>query len=142
MRSLAGQGDASTNVPSAERKTTQRMDAVSVSVLFPRRWGASPCVLTLSIILGVCARQAVSAPSVSPRHLVAETPRLLWLQACCAVAEGANVPLSGTVSFSLPHHACAPGVCVAAVLGDALHRVSVLGGRVCRGRSAACTAAR
>jgi hypothetical protein len=80
--------------------------------------------------------------------------RLCWLQSCCAVAEGADVPLSQTVrdvgtSRSSPDvcvsavlvHAlcgasssssasrCPPDVCVSAVLGDALHRVAVLGGR-------------
>jgi DNA-binding beta-propeller fold protein YncE len=59
--------------------------------------------------------------------LLSETARLLWLRACCAVAEGADVPLSHTTSDSSPR--CPPDVCVAAVLGDALHRVTVLGGR-------------
>jgi DNA-binding beta-propeller fold protein YncE len=53
--------------------------------------------------------------------------RLLWLRSCCAVAEGADVPQSHTVPEALPH-SC-PGVCVVAVLGDALRRVAVLGGR-------------
>ncbi len=60
--------------------------------------------------------------------LLSETARLLWLRAVCAVAEGADTPLSHTV-----HHAsssrCPPDVCVGAVLRDSLHRVAVLGGR-------------
>ncbi len=88
--------------------------------------------------------------------LSSEAARLLWLRSCCAVAEGADVPLSLAVpdvplslavpdvplslavpdvplspavpdASSSPH--CPPDVCVAAVLGDALRRVSVLGGR-------------
>jgi DNA-binding beta-propeller fold protein YncE len=53
--------------------------------------------------------------------------RLCWLQSVCAVAEGADVPLSHSDLDALP--LCSPGVCVAAVLGDALRRVAVLGGR-------------
>jgi DNA-binding beta-propeller fold protein YncE len=53
--------------------------------------------------------------------------RLCWLQSVCAVAEGADVPLPQT---SPTMSSCCPaGVCVAAVLGDALRRVAVLGGR-------------
>jgi hypothetical protein len=59
--------------------------------------------------------------------LASATARLLWLRAVCAVAEGADVPLSHTVSHASP--CCPPDVCVAAVLGDPLHRVAVLGGR-------------
>jgi hypothetical protein len=55
--------------------------------------------------------------------------RLFWLQACCAVAEGADIPVLRTVPESSSSPRCAPDVCVAAVLGDALHRVAVLGGR-------------
>ncbi len=43
------------------------------------------------------------------------------------MAEGADVPLSRTVPDSSSR--CPPDVCVAVTLGDALHRVSVLGGR-------------
>ncbi len=43
------------------------------------------------------------------------------------MAEGADVPLSRTVPDASSR--CPPEVCVAAVLGDALRRVSVLGGR-------------
>jgi hypothetical protein len=53
--------------------------------------------------------------------------RLLFLKAVCAVAEGADVPLSYAApdaSSSLSSH-----VCGSAVLGDALRRVAVLGGR-------------
>jgi sugar lactone lactonase YvrE len=60
------------------------------------------------------ARPAPSLP------LCSLTARLPWLRAVCAVAEGADVPLS---------HALPDASCVAAVLGDALRRVAVLGGR-------------
>jgi DNA-binding beta-propeller fold protein YncE len=43
------------------------------------------------------------------------------------VAEGADVPLSQAVPDASSR--CCPGVCVAAVLGDVLRRVAVLGGR-------------
>jgi sugar lactone lactonase YvrE len=62
--------------------------------------------------------------------LASATARLLWLRSLCAVAEGADVPLSHTArdeSSSSPR--CPPDVCVAAVLGDPLRRVAVLGGR-------------
>jgi DNA-binding beta-propeller fold protein YncE len=56
--------------------------------------------------------------------------RLLWLRAVCAVAEGADVPLSHTTRRAPSSSSrCQPDVCVAAVLGDAEHRVAVLGGR-------------
>jgi DNA-binding beta-propeller fold protein YncE len=45
----------------------------------------------------------------------------------CAVAEGADVPLSHAVPDASSR--CPPDVCVGAVLGDALRRVAVLGGR-------------
>jgi hypothetical protein len=58
---------------------------------------------------------------------------MCWLRSCCGVAEGADVPLShsGTAdpSSSSSSSRCPPAVCVAVVLGDALRRVSVLGGR-------------
>jgi hypothetical protein len=59
--------------------------------------------------------------------LMSEGVRLLWLQSCCAAAEGADVPLSEAVPDASSR--CCPGVCVAAVLGDAERRVAVLGGR-------------
>jgi hypothetical protein len=59
--------------------------------------------------------------------LASVTARLLWLRSCCAVVEGADVPLSHTMLDG--PSPCPPNVCVAAVLGEALHRVSVLGGR-------------
>ncbi len=58
---------------------------------------------------------------------LSETLTLRWLRACCAVAEGADVPLSHAVPDASSHYP--PDMCVAAVLGDALHRVTVLGGR-------------
>ncbi len=61
--------------------------------------------------------------------LASATVRLCWIQAVCAVAEGADVPLSHTARRASSSSRCRPGVCVAAVLGDALHRVAVLGGR-------------
>ncbi len=63
--------------------------------------------------------------------LLSEGVRLLWLRAVCAVAEGAAVPLSHAPSDG----ASPSAACVAAVLGDALHRVSVLGGREGMSRS-------
>jgi hypothetical protein len=59
--------------------------------------------------------------------LCSSTARLLFLKAVCAVAEGADVPLSHAVPDASSR--CPPDVCVAAVLGDALRRVAVLGGR-------------
>jgi DNA-binding beta-propeller fold protein YncE len=53
--------------------------------------------------------------------------RLSWLQSCCAVAEGADVSLSHTGPDAPSRWP--PAVCVSVVLGDALHRVAVLGGR-------------
>ncbi len=86
----------------------------------------------------VCALQALSAPRAVVWPLLSDTARLLWLRAVCAVAEGAETPLSLPLPPSLPHtidarHAvmtrCPPALCVGAVLGDAEHRVAVLGGR-------------
>jgi hypothetical protein len=48
--------------------------------------------------------------------------RLAWLRACCAVAEGAEVT-------DPPPDAATAASCVAVVLTDPLHRVSVIGGR-------------
>ncbi len=74
------------------------------------------------------ASQGSSTSRAVAWPLLSETARLLWLRAVCAVAEGADTPLPHTV-----HHAsssrCPPAVCVGAVLGDAEHRVAVLGGR-------------
>jgi DNA-binding beta-propeller fold protein YncE len=50
------------------------------------------------------------------------------------VAEGADVPLAHTAVGDASSR-CPPEVCVGAVLGDALHRVSVLGGREGMSRS-------
>jgi DNA-binding beta-propeller fold protein YncE len=72
---------------------------------------------------------AAAATDVAGRRwpLASATARLLWLRSLCAVAEGADVPLSDIVPEASSR--CPPDVCVAAVLGDALHRVAVLGGR-------------
>ncbi len=69
---------------------------------------------------------SVAQSTCAPWPLSSDAQRLLWLRSCCAVAEGADVPLSHTVPDA---SRCPPDVCVAAVLGDALGRVSVLGGR-------------
>ncbi len=69
--------------------------------------------------------------------LSSEGVRLCWLRGCCAVAEGAYVPLShaAPLASTVPETSsssssrCPPDVCVGAVLGDALHRMSALGGR-------------
>jgi DNA-binding beta-propeller fold protein YncE len=71
--------------------------------------------------------QAMSVSLVPAWPLLSEGVRLLFLKAVCVVAEGADVPLSHAVPDASPR--CPPDVCVGAVLGDALHRVSVLGGR-------------
>ncbi len=56
--------------------------------------------------------------------------RLWFLRACCAVAEGAVVPLAAPVGVPRgPTLAGPASLCVAAVLGDAQRRVSVAGGR-------------
>jgi DNA-binding beta-propeller fold protein YncE len=60
--------------------------------------------------------------------LASATARLLWLRAVCAVAEGADVPLSHATRRA-SSSSCPPDVCVAAALGDVEHRVAVLGGR-------------
>jgi DNA-binding beta-propeller fold protein YncE len=78
---------------------------------------------TLRVCVGVQALASASWP------LSSEGVRLLWLRACCAVAEGADVALSHTAPDASPSSHSRRNVCVAAVLGDALHRVAVLGGR-------------
>jgi DNA-binding beta-propeller fold protein YncE len=78
-------------------------------------------------------RQAIPASPVVAWPLLSETARLLWLRACCAVAEGADVLLPHAMPDASSH--CTPDVCVAAVLGDGLRRVSVLGGREGMSRS-------
>ncbi len=55
--------------------------------------------------------------------------RLAWLQSCCVVAEGGDVPLPDAVMMPDASSRCSPNVCVVAMLGDSLHRISVLGGR-------------
>jgi DNA-binding beta-propeller fold protein YncE len=60
--------------------------------------------------------------------LTSKVARLLWLRSCCAVAEGADVPQSRMLPRA-SSSCCSAGVCVGAVLGDALRRVAVLGGR-------------
>jgi hypothetical protein len=68
---------------------------------------------------------------VSRWPLASATARLLWLRAVCAVTEGADVPLSHATrrATSTSSSRCPSDVCVGAVLGDAEHRVAVLGGR-------------
>jgi hypothetical protein len=70
-----------------------------------------------------------AAPTDAGHHwpLASATARLFWLRSCCAVAEGADVPLSHAVPDASCR--CPPDVCVGAVLGDALHRISRMGGR-------------
>ncbi len=85
---------------------------------------AASYLLTLSV--AVDARQAACASPVA-WPLTSEAARLLWLRSCCAVAEGADVLQSRMLPRASSY--CSPGVCVAAVLGDAEHRVAVLGGR-------------
>jgi DNA-binding beta-propeller fold protein YncE len=65
--------------------------------------------------------------------LCSSTARLLFLKAVCAVAEGADVPLSHAVPDASSR--CRPDVCMGAVLGDALRRVAVPGGREGMSRS-------
>jgi hypothetical protein len=76
----------------------------------------------------VRASQGSSTSRAVAWPLLSETARLLWLRAVCAAAEGADTPLSHTVPV-VSSSRCPPDVCVAAVLGDALRRVAVLGGR-------------
>jgi DNA-binding beta-propeller fold protein YncE len=65
---------------------------------------------------------------------LSEGERVPWLRSCCVVAEGGGVPLSHTVPGASSSR-CPPDVCVGTVLGDALRRVSVLGGREGMSRS-------
>jgi hypothetical protein len=81
-------------------------------------------------LLVMAKRARVSCDDARPAPawpLCSSTARLLFLKAVCAVAEGADVPLSHAVPDASSR--CPPDVCVAAVLGDALRRVAVLGGR-------------
>jgi hypothetical protein len=91
------------------------------------------CVATKSVITHpVVLTSARMADATDAGHLwplASATARLLWLRACCAVAEGADVPLSHTTRRAPSSSRCPSDVCVAAVLGDAEHRVAVLGGR-------------
>jgi hypothetical protein len=77
----------------------------------------------------------MSASLVTAWPLSPEAVRRSWLQSCCAVAEGADVLLPQAVPDAPSR--CPPDVCVAAALGDALRRVSVLGGREGMSRSLA-----
>jgi hypothetical protein len=74
-----------------------------------------------------------AAPVATSWPLTSEGVRLLWLRVVCAVAEGADVPLSRAVPDASSR--CAPDVCVAAVLNDEERRVAVLGGREGMSRS-------
>lgn len=63
---------------------------------------------------------------------LAEPPRFAVLRAFCAVAEGADVLVPSPVEVLTADTAAETGVgaaCVAAVLGDAQRRLSILGGR-------------
>jgi DNA-binding beta-propeller fold protein YncE len=71
--------------------------------------------------------QAMSASLASAWPLLSEGVRLPFLRACCAVTEGADVPLPRAAPDG--SSCCPPDVCVAVVLGDAERRVAVLGGR-------------
>jgi hypothetical protein len=76
-----------------------------------------------ALLLVHCTSQAATAlrsPTAWP--LLSEAPRLWWLRACCAVAEGAAVPLRHSTASQA-------AACVSAVLSDDLRRLSVLGGR-------------
>ncbi len=73
--------------------------------------------------------QEATSGGAASRPFTVATARLLWLRSCCAVAEGAGVPLPHDVTVPDASLRCPPDVCVGAVLGDALHRVAVLGGR-------------
>jgi hypothetical protein len=75
----------------------------------------------------------VAAVVTPPWPLCSATARLLFLKAVCAVAEGADVP-SHVVPDALSSR-CPPDACAGAVLGDALRRVAVLGGREGMSRS-------
>jgi hypothetical protein len=73
----------------------------------------------------------MAAATIDAGHrwpLASATARLLWLRSLCAVAEGADVPLSHT-TLDDSSSRCLPDVCVAAVLGEPQRRVAVLGGR-------------
>jgi hypothetical protein len=75
------------------------------------------------------ASQTLSASRAVASALLSETARLLWLRAVCVVAEGADTLLYHTARRAPSSSRCPPDVCVGAVLGDAEHRVAVLGGR-------------
>jgi DNA-binding beta-propeller fold protein YncE len=79
------------------------------------------------------AAAAVESGTACKWPLSSAPVRLSWLQSCVAVAEGADVPLPHAVPDASSR--CPPAVCVSAVLGDALGRVAVLGGREGMARS-------
>ncbi len=86
-------------------------------------------VIDVRIVVLTSARMAASDAG-HRWPLASATARLLFLRAVCAVAEGADVPLSHTARHaSSSRFPSPPGVCVRAVLGDVLRRVAVLGGR-------------
>jgi hypothetical protein len=119
--------DATAATAGAGAKRVKRA-AVSVAPLLHLQW----CIAVradrrrLLLLVRACD-QVMTALLAAAWPLLSQTARLLWLRACCAVAEGADVPLSHAVSYT--SRRCPPDVCVGAVLGDALHRVAVLGGR-------------
>jgi hypothetical protein len=94
--------------------------------------GAAMTLLAAPIDMDGDAARGEAAPSAVARTwpLSPGLMRLSWLRACCAVAEGADVPLSHTMHDAASSSSrYPPDVCVAAVLGDDAHRVAILGGR-------------
>ena len=85
-------------------------------------------VVTLLVTELLAMSSRARSDDVHAWPLCSSTARVLWLRAMCAVAEGADVPLSHAVHDASSSR-CPRDVCVAAVLGDTLRRVSVLGGR-------------
>lgn len=75
------------------------------------------------------SRPARASGSLPARPLAHQTVRLWALRAICAVAEGADLRTDTANASDLPSQT------VAAVLGDAQHRVAALGGRTGMPRS-------
>jgi sugar lactone lactonase YvrE len=81
----------------------------------------------------MCASGHTAAATREAWPLSSAEARLIFLRSCCAVAEGAVVPLPVAVGDAST--VASPALCVAAVLGDAQRRVAVLGGREGKRRS-------